>query len=157
MQFYISQIELYENTLNDTLDKLITLAKNTSLYHLLLTIPCVKENLASRFVAEIGDINRFNSYKAIISFVGNDPKIYQSGDDLGLHKKITKKGNKHLRTIFYLIAQQMTKAKNIESSIKDFYKKKTQQGLPKLAALIACSNKLIRIIYYMNKTGCAFV
>ena len=105
MQFYISQIELYENTLNDTLDKLITLAKNTSLYHLLLTIPCVKENLASRFVAEIGDINRFNSYKAIISFVGNDPKIYQSGDDLGLHKKITKKGNKHLRTIFYFYSK----------------------------------------------------
>ena len=58
MQFYISQIELYENTLNDTLYKLITLAENTSLYHLLLTIPCVKENLASRFVAEIDDINR---------------------------------------------------------------------------------------------------
>lgn len=108
-------------------------------------------------VAEIGDINRFNSYKAIISFVGNNPKTYQSGDDLGLHKKMAKKGNKHLRTIIYLIAQQMTKAKNIESSIKNFYKKKTQQGLPKLAALIACSNKLIRIIYYMNKTGCAFV
>ena len=157
MQFYISQIELYEIQLNDTLDKLITLAKNTSLYDLLLTIPCVKENLASRFVAEIGDINRFNSYKAIISFVGNDPKIYQSGDDLGLHKKITKKGNKHLRTLIYLIVQQMTKAKNIDSSIKTFYKKKTQQGLPKLAALIACSNKLIRIIYYMNKTGCAFI
>lgn len=157
MQFYISQIELYENVLNDSLDKLITLAKNTSLYHLLLTIPCVKENLAYRFVAEIGDINRFNSYKAIISFVGNDPKICQSGDDLGLHKKITKKGNKHLRTIIYLIAQQMTKAKNIESSIKNFYKRKTQQGLPKLAASIACSNKLIRIIYYMNKTGCAFM
>ena len=51
----------------------------------------------------------------------------------------------------------MTKAKNIDSSIKIFYKKKTQQGLPKLAALIACSNKLIRIIYYMNKTGCAFI
>ena len=148
MQFYISQIELYEIQLNNTLDKLITLAKNTSLYDLLLTIPCVKENLAYRFVAEIGDINRFNSYKAIISFVGNDPKIYQSGDDLGLHKKITKKGNKHLRTLIYLIVQQMTKVKNIDSSIKTFYKKKTQQGLPKLAALIACSNKLIRIIYY---------
>ena len=51
----------------------------------------------------------------------------------------------------------MTKAKNIDSSIKDFYKKKTQQGLPKLAAQIACSNKLIRIIYCMNKTGCAFI
>lgn len=156
MQFYISQIELYEKKLNDTLDNLIALAKKTSLYDLLLTIPCVKENLASRVVSEIGDINRFNSYKAIISFVGNDPKIYQSGDDLGLHKKITKKGNKHLRTLLYLIAQQMIKSKNIDSSIKTFYKKKTQQGLPKLAALIACSNKLIRIIYYMNKTGCAF-
>ena len=121
MQFYLSQIELYETEtkLNDTLDKLIVLTKNTSLYHLLLTIPCVKENLASRCVAE--------------------------------------KGNKHLRTIIYLIVQQMTKVKNIDSSVKTFYKKKTQQGLPKLAAPIACSNKLIRIIYYMHKTGCAFM
>lgn len=156
MQFYISQIELYEKQLDCTLDKLIALAKDTNLYQLLLTIPCVKQNLASRFVAEIGDIHRFQSYKSIIGFVGTDPKINQSGDDLGLHKKITKKGNKHLRTILYLIAQQMVKAKNIDSSVKTFYKKKTQQGLPKLAALIACSNKLIRIIYYMNKTGCAF-
>lgn len=156
MKFYISQIELYDILLNNTLKQLIALAKNSSLYNLLLSIPCVKENLASRFIAEIGDINRFNSYKAIISFVGNDPKIYQSGDNLGLHKKITKKGNKHLRTIIYLIVQQMTKAKNIDSSIKSFYKKKTQQGLSKLAALIACCNKLIRIIYYLNKTGCAF-
>lgn len=156
MQFYISQIQLYQNQLNDTLDKLVALAKNTVLYHLILTIPCVKYNLASRVVAEIGDINRFNSYKAIISFAGNDPKIHQSGGDLGLHKKITKKGNKHLRTLLYLIVQLMTKSKNIDSSIKTFYKRKTQQGLPKLAALIACSNKLIRIIYYMNKTGCAF-
>lgn len=156
MQFYISQIELYEVQLNETLDKLIDLAKTTDLYTLLLTIPCVKENLASRVVAEIGDINRFKSYKAIISFVGTDPKIHMSGDDLGLHKRITKKGNKHLRTLLYLIVQQMTKAKNIDSSVKTFYKKKTQQGHAKLVALIACCNKLIRIIYYMNKTGCAF-
>lgn len=128
MQFYISQIELYENQLNDTLDKLIALAKKTSLYDLLLSIHCVKENLASRVVAEIGDINRFNSYKAIISFVGNDPKIAQSGDDLGLHKKITKKGNKYLKTLLYLIVQQMTKAKNIDSSIKTFYKKNTTRS-----------------------------
>ena len=121
-----------------------------------MTIPCVNKNLASRFICEIGDISRFKSYKSIIAFVGTDPQILQSGDNDGLHKHITKKGNKHLRTILYIIAQQMTKAKNIESSIKSFYKKKTQQGLRKLVALIACCNKLIRIIYYMSETGTAF-
>lgn len=156
MQFYIKQIELYEEELNNTLNNLHELVKDINLYKLIMSIPCVDKNLASRFVSEIGDINRFKSYKAIISFVGNDPQINQSGDKDGLHKNITKKGNKHLRTIIYLMIQQMTKAKNINSSIKDFYKKKTQQGLPKLVASIACCNKLIRIIYYMNKTGRAF-
>lgn len=154
--FYIEQIEKYEDILQDTLDKIHLLVKDSYMFNLLMSIHCVNKNLASRFICEIGDILRFKSYKAIIAFVGTDSQILQSGDNDGLHKHITKKGNKHLRTILYLIVQQMTKAKNIESSIKSFYKKKTQQGLRKLVALIACCNKLIRIIYYMSKTGTAF-
>ena len=135
---------------------MIKLAEKVPLYILVKSIPCIQSNLAARFVAEIGDINRFNSYKAIIAVSGTDPIIYQSGDNDGQHLKISKKGNKHLRTLLYLMANQLIKAANIDSPIKEYYKKKTQQGLPKLAASVACCNKLIRTIYYMNKTGCAF-
>ena len=155
--FYINQILYYEQELNDTLNKLHSLAKQVPYYDLIRSIPCVKENLASRIVAEIGDINKYHSYKALVAITGTDPIIYQSGDNNGFHLHISKKGNKHLRTLLYLIVNQMIKAASIDSSIKEFYKKKTQQGLSKLAALIACCNKLIRIIYYMNKTGNAFI
>ncbi len=156
LSFYISQINILQEKLDEIETKLIALASNNDLFHLILSIPCVKENLASRLTAEIGDINKFTSYKALIAYAGTDPRIYQSGDNDGLHLKITKLGNKHVRTLLYLIVNQLIKAKNINSPIKDFYKKKTQQGLPKLAASIACCNKLIRMIYYMNKTGCAY-
>lgn len=76
------------------------------------------------FACEIGNINRFNSYKSIIAFDGTDPKKKESGDDLGLHKHITKKGNKHLRTILYFMVNRLIKASNIDSFIKSFYKKK---------------------------------
>ena len=41
--------------------------------------------------------------------------------------------------------------------IKDFYKKKTQLGLPPKVVLVACINKLLGIIYQLNKTGEVFV
>lgn len=156
LKFYLDQIQNYEVILKNTLNQLQTLLDGNLLYNTILTIPCIKENLASRFVAELGDISRFKSYKQIIAYSGTDPIVYQSGDKSGLHLSISKKGNKHLRTILYLMVNQLIKASYVPSSIKDYYKKKTQQGSPKLVASVACCNKLVRIIYYLNKTGAAY-
>jgi transposase len=154
--FYINQIETYQKELDDTLSKMINMLQNNSLFKLVKTLPAIQDNLASRFVAEIGAISRFKNYKSIIAFTGTDPIIYQSGDNNGFHLRISKKGNKRLRSILYLMVIQMIKAKNIPSNIKDYYQKKTQLHLQKKVASIACVNKLIRIIYQLNKTGCTY-
>lgn len=139
------------------LETMIKKAGQNNLYHQLKTIPGIGENLAVRIIAEIGDVSRFDNHKKLVAYAGIDPKVYQSGQVTGAHLSITKKGNKHLRTLLYLAVSCSLKSKK-ETSIKIFYYKKRQQTNPlsHKAALIACANKLLRIIYGMAKNGNPF-
>ena len=132
------------------LQKIIDLARELPNYELLLTIPGISNNLAARIIAEIGDINRFPRAKSLVAYVGIDPNVYQSGDNEGLHLRITKKGNKELRCLLYLAIQNTIQGNN---RISIYYHKKIATGLPSKAAKVACMNKLLRIIYSMCKFG----
>lgn len=81
------KIQEQDNCLNQIID----LAKDLPNYELLLSIPGISNNLASRIIAELGDINRFPRIRQITAYAGLDPNIYQSGEIDGLHLKITKK------------------------------------------------------------------
>ncbi len=39
----------------------------------------VRDTTASSFIAELGDCNRFKSYKNLIAFAGLDPSTHKSG------------------------------------------------------------------------------
>ena len=120
---------------------------------MLLSIPGISNNLAARIIAEIGNINRFSKAKSLVAYVGIDPNVYQSGDNDGLHLRITKKGNKELRCLMYLAIQNTVQGNN---RISIYYHKKIATGLPSKAAKVACMNKLLRIIYSMCKFGVIF-
>ena len=125
--------------------------KDKPLYNLLISIPGVGMNTACRFIAEIGDMSRFNHYSKITSYAGLDPIIYQSGQYSGKHLPISKKGNKRLRLVLFIMARSMTRSFLPDNHIQHFYqKKKAQPNCCKKVALVACANKLIKIIYQMN-------
>jgi transposase len=65
-------------------------------YKLLRTIPGVGDVTATIMVAEIGDIRRFNSAKALCNWAGLTPKIRNSGEVVR-HGKISKEGSGLLR------------------------------------------------------------
>jgi len=50
-------------------------------------------------IAEIGNIERFYSGKALVAFAGIDPRVKQSGNSLKRNTRITKRGSPHLRHI----------------------------------------------------------
>ena len=135
------------------LQKIIDLAKDLPNYELLLTIPGISNNLAARILAEIGDISRFPRARSLVAYAGIDPNVYQSGENDGLHLRITKKGNKELRCLLYLAIQNTIQGNNV---IANYYHKKIATGLPSKVATIACMNKLLRIIYSMSKNGVIF-
>ena len=135
------------------LQKIIDLAKDLPNYELLLTIPGISNNLAARILAEIGDISRFPRARSLVAYAGIDPNVYQSGENDGLHLRITKKGNKELRCLLYLAIQNTIKGNNV---IANYYNKKIATDLPSKVAKVACMNKLLRIIYSMCKNGVIF-
>ena len=141
--------------LDSVLDEIIEIAKKLPNFEIIKSIPGIADNLASRILAEIGDVERFNNASQLVAYAGIDAAIYQSGQISGLHLKISKKGNKKLRSLLYLAVSCMIKT-NRESVIVDFYKKKKASGMKPKAALVASMNKTLRIIHSLCKNGCLF-
>ena len=121
---YISQIEYYLNQIEITVSQMNELAKKVPLYNLVHSLPGIQDILTCKFIAEVGDISRFSNYKQIVAYAGIDPMIRQSGDKDGLHLKMSKKGNKRLRTILHLMVSSLIKANREPNAIKDNIKKR---------------------------------
>jgi len=157
VEILLKQLETvlyFQERIEHTLQRMEELAMTLNEYKLLCSIPGIGANLATRLLAEIGDINRFDNSKQLTAYAGIDPIIYQSGKNEGLHYQISKKGNKNLRKLLYLAIVCNLRSKTKSNTIKDYYKKKKQQANPmnSHAAYFACANKLLRIIIGMCKT-----
>jgi transposase len=105
----------------------------------------VNDITGSTFLAEIGDINNFNSYKHVIAFAGLDPSIHQSGQYEG-RRTISKRGNRHLRRVIFLITLCAVRSKNV---FREYFLRRKQEGLPPKKAILATAHKLIRVIFAM--------
>jgi len=114
------------------------------------SIDGVNDITGSTFLAEIGDINNFTSYKHLIAFAGLDPSIHQSGQYVG-RSTISKRGNRHLRRIIFLMTLCAVRSKN---AFREYFLRRKQEGLPPKKAILATAHKLIRVIFAMlsNKT-----
>ena len=65
----------------------------------LLTITGVNIIVAAGLVAAIGDIRRFSSPQKLVSYVGLNPRVRQSGLGLAQHGRISKRGRSHARAM----------------------------------------------------------
>src|SRR2546428_1015568 len=63
----------------------------------LMTVTGVSLISAATFVAVVGDIGRFSSPKKLVSYVGLDPKVRQSGEAPARHGHISKQGSAEAR------------------------------------------------------------
>ena len=151
----VMDIRVCLKRVDDTLEEIIDLAKLDPNFKVLISIPGIAQNLASRIIAEIGNIERFDGPKQLIAYAGLDPIVYESGKYKG-KLAISKKGNKRLRCLLYLAVRCSLRTKSQQNSIKDYFIRKTQQGKLHGVALIACCNKLLRIIYSMCITGTTY-
>ena len=68
----------------------------------LTTIVGVGNTLAAVFVAEIGDINRFDAPDKHAAFAGIDPSIKQSSEFNGTRCRMSKRGLPYLHRTFWL-------------------------------------------------------
>ena len=114
------------------------------------TIPGIGMIAAATILAEIGDINRFNSSSALVAFAGIDPTVRQSGEFSSTHNHMSKLGSPYLRHAIFLAA---TTCSFHNSPLNAYYKKKREQGKHHLTATGAVARKLTTVIYAVLRDG----
>lgn len=114
------------------------------------TIPGIGMIAAATILAEIGDINRFNSSSALVAFAGIDPTVRQSGEFSSTHNHMSKWGSPYLRHAIFLAA---TTCSFHNSPLNAYYKKKREQGKHHLTATGAVARKLTTVIYAVLRDG----
>ncbi|MDI6729854.1 MAG: IS110 family transposase [Thermodesulfovibrionales bacterium] len=117
---------------------------------IITSIDGIGDATASAFLAEVGDYKMFPSYKHLIAFAGIDPSIHQSGKFEGT-SKISKRGNRHLRRILYLMTSCVVRQDNV---FRAYYLRRREDGLPFKKAILATAHKLVRVLFsmLMNRT-----
>jgi transposase len=63
----------------------------------LMTIPGVDATVALSIIAAVGDFQRFSSPQKLVSYLGLNPRVRQSGGQPASHGRITKQGRAHAR------------------------------------------------------------
>lgn len=137
-----------DNTLMMILTQMKELAKTLPEYPVVRGMGGVGNVLAPKLIAEIGDVRRFHSGKALIAYAGIDAPPYQSGQFTGTQRKISKRGSSNLRKTGYEVMRCLKTHKAPEdAAVYEYIIKKEKEGKAKRAAKIARLNKFLRIYY----------
>lgn len=121
----------------------------------LLKIKSIGLVTVAGFLAEVGDIRRFESPKQVQKLAGLAIRENSSGKHQG-QTAISKRGRARLRAILFRAAIALS-AKNPEfQSIHRYYTTREKKPLKKKQSIIAMACKLIRVFYAIITKGCVY-
>ena len=155
----IEMIQYHKKEIEKIKNQLIINLKNTKLFKIINSIPGFGDFSTALFLAEVGDITRFNERKEFISFMGIDSITSQSGI-ASYHGPISKSGSKFARTILFNVVTtliQISAHTDKENPIYLFFRKKQSEGKHHYKCIIACENKLCKTIYKMCTSDCTYI
>ena len=155
----IEMIQYHKQEIKKIKNQLINNLKSTKLFKIINSIPGFGDFSTALFLAEVGDIARFNERKEFISFIGIDSVTSQSGI-ASYHGPISKSGSKFARTILFNVVTtlvQISAHTNKENPIYLFFRKKQSEGKHHYKCIIACENKLCKTIYKMCTSNCTYM
>ena len=107
------------------------------------------------FVAEVGDIRRFDDPKQLQKLAGYAIVKNQSGKQKG-ESHISYRGRKRLRYVLYEAAVSVVGHSPEFRSIHQYYTTRDKNPLKKMQSMIAVACKLIRIFYMILQTGATY-
>ena len=148
VQEAISVLRAIDDTLHTILTRMKELAKSLPEYSTVRAMGGVGDVLAPKLIAEIGDIRKLHSAKALIAVAGIDPPPYESGQFVGSNRRITKRGSSTLRKVGYEVMRVLKSHPEPEdNAVYNYILKKEAEGKTKKHAKIAGLNKFLRIYY----------
>ena len=152
----VSQLKATSSALAALKKEMQTLAAQLPEYPVVMEMFGVGPTLGPQLMAEIGDVRRFHSKKALVAYAGIDAPPNDSGDVTGRHKAMSKIGASSLRRTLFLVMSAYLENSPPDEPVYQFMDKKRSEGKPYLVYMMASANKFLRIYYatvkaYLNK------
>ena len=113
----------------------------------ILSIPSIGFRLGETILAEIRDIQNFQSPSQLLAFAGLEPSIHRSGQ-LDNEGHMVKRGSPHLR---WALIQAARLAARFSPTIGAYLDKKLAEGKHFNVAITHVAKKLVRIIFFVLK------
>ena len=115
----------------------------------LLTLPGVNFVTACALLAAIGDIRRFPTPRHLVSYLGLDPRVRQSGSEPARHGRISKQGPGEAR---HVLVEAAWHAARTTGPLRAFHERvATRRGGN--VATVAVARKLVVIAWHMLSRG----
>jgi transposase len=111
----------------------------------LMTISGIDMVVALGVLAAIGDIKRFSSPEKLVSYLGLNPSVRQSGDAPAHHGRISKQGRAHARA---MLVEAAWAAGRAPGPLRAFFLR-IQSRRGKQVAAVATARKLGTIIWHL--------
>lgn len=111
----------------------------------LLTLPGVNSVTAAAFMAAVGDIRRFPTARHLVSYLGLNPRVSQSGSDRARHGRITKQGPSDAR---HVLVEAAWRAGRETGPLRAFSQRVAVKRGPNVAT-VAVARKLVVIAWHM--------
>jgi len=115
----------------------------------LMTVPGVNVQTAATFMASIGDIGRFSSPRKLVSYLGLDPRVRQSGNGPARHGRISKQGASETR---HMLGEVAWKVMMTPGPLRAFFERVRARRGPQIAAT-ATARKLAVLFWHMLSRG----
>jgi len=111
----------------------------------LMTVPGVNVQTAATFMAAIGDIRRFPSPRKLVSYLGLDPRVRQSGSTPARHGRISKAGASEPR---HMLGEVAWKVMPTPGPLRVFFERVRARRGPQVAAT-ATARKLTVLLWHL--------
>ncbi|HGP7148432.1 TPA: IS110-like element ISNgo3 family transposase [Neisseria meningitidis] len=117
-------------------------------YRNLQTIPSIGKDTASVLYAQLTE-KHFKTANQFVSYAGLSPAIIQSGTSVRGRGRLSRYGNRQLKSTLYMPALCAYRFNAFPKLINNLKK----AGKPKMVIIVAIMRKLAKLAYYIVKTG----
>ncbi|HEZ4388901.1 TPA: IS110 family transposase [Neisseria meningitidis] len=117
-------------------------------YRNLQTIPSIGKDTASVLYAQLTE-KHFKTANQFVSYAGLSPAIIQSGISVRGRGRLSRYGNRRLKSTLYMPALCAYRFNAFPKLINNLKK----AGKPKMVIIVAIMRKLAKLAYYIVKTG----
>jgi transposase len=115
-------------------------------FQLLVSVPGIAQNSALQILGELAVLPADRDLRQWVAYAGLDPTEHRSGESVRRQSRLSRAGNRHLRSALYMPALA---AIRWEPHLRGFYEHLVNRGKRKKQALLAVARKLLHAIYGM--------